>query len=246
MSSISFCWKRSRLRSENGIESLLNKNLSRKSNHTKSNNSSGTSTSWERGAKLVKATDKTNKYLDHIRESHDPSLHLKTLEDELKGTMSKALGNQGEKVLKLLQNLHQERARYEDILALHHKSALKQGNSSDNELNLDNLTSDEKLSLFTIVQKHNRLRTDALNARWELLVHRQAVGFITNNHKFVHEKFPVPESLKLPGNEKDWKEFQDDKSLPSGARVTPNVTKEAVTRNFGDQLDWWERIGRWR
>jgi hypothetical protein len=43
--------------------------------------------------------------------------HLKTLEDELKGTMSKALGNQGEKVLALLQRLHQERSRYEEILS---------------------------------------------------------------------------------------------------------------------------------
>lgn len=235
-----------------------------KSNHSHSSSGPSSSTSWERGAKLVKATEKTNKYLDHIRESHDPSLHLKTLEDELKGTMSKALGNQGEKVLALLQSLHQERSRYEDILSSalvgggHKKMSLvldgqegtNTNSSKNNEYQLDNLTHAEKLSLFLVVQNHNRLRADALHARWELLVHRQAVGFITNNHKFVHDKFPVPESLKLPGKQEEWSEFQDEYSInsPSDQKKRANqlVVKEAVTRNFGDQLDWWERIGRWR
>lgn len=208
------------------------------------------SSSWERGAKLVKATEKTNKYLDYIRDSHDPSLHLKTLEDELKGTMSKALGNQGEKVLKLVQNLNHQRARYDDILAsYYHKNGNEKGssNGSENELKLDDLTHGEKSSLFIVVQNHNRLRKEALHARWELLVHRQAVGFITNNHRFVHERFPIPESLQLPGEEKDWSEFQDaNKSMTNTRAIQRQGAKEAVTRNFGDQLIWWERIGRWR
>jgi len=46
------------------------------------------STSWERGAKLVKDVDKvSNRYLEAIRETHDPSFHIKTIEDELKETI---------------------------------------------------------------------------------------------------------------------------------------------------------------
>jgi hypothetical protein len=42
---------------------------------------------WERSASKVKDTDLSdnNPYLDAIRETHDPSQHLKTVEDELKG-----------------------------------------------------------------------------------------------------------------------------------------------------------------
>ena len=59
--------------------------------------------SWESGARLVRNTTvENNKYLEHIREVHDPSQHLKTIEDELKGTIGKALGKQGEKVLQAL------------------------------------------------------------------------------------------------------------------------------------------------
>ena len=57
------------------------------------------SSSWERGAKLVKDTDVTNPYLDRVRsEVVDPALQIKTIEDELCAAIGKALGRQGEKV----------------------------------------------------------------------------------------------------------------------------------------------------
>jgi hypothetical protein len=45
------------------------------------------SSTWERSAGKVKDTDLSdnNPYLDAIRETHDPSQHVKTVEDELKG-----------------------------------------------------------------------------------------------------------------------------------------------------------------
>ena len=64
--------------------------------------------SWERSARAVKNTDKTNKYLEHIRQEHDPALHIKTLEDELRGTMGKALGKQGQKVLRNIEAMKRQ------------------------------------------------------------------------------------------------------------------------------------------
>ena len=77
---------------------------------------SSSSSSWERSAKKVKNVDTTNKYLEHIRDVHDPSQHLKTLEDELRGTMGRALGKQGEKILRSLQRVEEERVKYVDLM----------------------------------------------------------------------------------------------------------------------------------
>ena len=90
--------------------------------------------SWQRGAKLVKNTDTTsNKYLEHIRQTHDPALHLKTLEDELKGTMGPALGKQGEKVLNILNQMHEERRKVNALLT----TCCSNMNLQDSESNLD-------------------------------------------------------------------------------------------------------------
>jgi hypothetical protein len=58
---------------------------------------------------------------------------------------------------------------------------------------------------------------------------------LTGNHKFVTEKFPISEAL--PVVEED--EFQNsDESTSSESKPEKKV--------FGDQLDWWEKVGRWR
>ena len=209
---------------------------------------SPTTKSWERGAKMVKNTDTKNQYLEHIRDTHDPSQHLKTLEDELKGTMGKALGNQGQKLLQVIHRMNQERERYEGILASIYNDTDAVGHSSASELRSAGLPLDlsemVKVSLVTIVQNHNRLRKDAITARWELLVHRQAVGFITNNHKFVDDNFPIPQVLILPGKAEDWEDYEvEGKDAQTKCQ---QAAKEAESTKFGDQLDWWERIGRWR
>ena len=204
---------------------------------------SPTTKSWERGAKLVKNTDTSNQYMEHIRGVHDPSLHVKTLEEELKGTMGQALGKQGSKILNFLNQMNYERETYGKIVASLETSDSDLELELELELDHDRVTDipeSVKKAMYVIVQNHNRLRKEAVHARWELLVHRQAVGFITNNHRFVHEQFPIPELLELPEHLGAWDE--------EGGMHSKNrqVAKEAVTRNFGDQLDWWERIGRWR
>lgn len=120
--------------------------------------------------------------------------------------------------------MHQEREKYEALLE-----------QKDNANNTQQQQIDEKLLQHS--QQHNLYRKDCVQARWELIVHRQAVGFIVGNHKYVTEKFPIAEALP-EGNANDGDEAatgSDD----------DNKTKKPK-KAFGDQLDWWQRIGRWR
>lgn len=168
-------------------------------------------TTWERSAVRIKNTDDTNPYLEAIRDTHDPTMHLKTIEDELKGTIGKALGKQGDKILNSLRRMSDEFQKYETLLETHET--------------IDH--PDVQASAI----RYNEIRKQAIQARWELMVHRQAAGFIVNNHQYVMEHYPISEALPLSANEEANK---------------PSSSKENAKKKFGDQLDWWQRIGRWR
>lgn len=178
--------------------------------------------SWERGAKLVQNTTVENKYLEHIREVHDPSQHLKTIEDELKGTIGQALGKQGRKILMYARLMDQERTKYEDLL-------LGKGNDG-HDTNNNNNTNNSVLRESAIT--HNEYREECLKARWELMVHRQAAGFVVGNHKIVQEKYPIGDALPMA----------------EAGEISEEGGSQEVTKpkQFTDQLDWWDRIGRWK
>lgn len=168
---------------------------------------------WERAARRVKNTDseKNNFYLDAIRETHDPSMHLKTIEDELKGTIGKALGKQGQKIHYFVKLMQDEYLEYKDACAK---------NSPQERARA--------------AQKFNDYRKQALHARWELTVHRQAAGFIVNNHRYVIEHYPIADALnETADNTTSTGKHKEDKTTPK-------------KKQFGDQLDWWQKIGRWR
>lgn len=175
--------------------------------------------SWQSGARLVKNTNVENQYLEHIRDLHDPSMHLKTIEDELKGTIGKALGKQGQKILMYARLMNQEREKYDKLLL----QKKEMPNQYDGSFAVD---------LRKIAKQHNEWRKECLQARWELIVHRQAVGFIVDNHKYVTETFPIAEALP-----------ESDESEEDGWQ---SETKTKPKKVFGDQLDWWQRTGRWR
>ena len=124
-----------------------------------------TEQSWERSAKRVKDTESTTdthlNYLKTIRATHDPILHVKSMEDELMGTMGAALGKQADKITQHLQQMDIQKTKYDDLCQQTEPCLLK---------------------LKEIAIQHNEFREAAKTARWELLVHRQAVGFIINNH----------------------------------------------------------------
>lgn len=174
------------------------------------------STTQQRSAKMVKNTDITNQYLDQVRaEVVDPALQLKTIEDELMGTIGKALGKQGEKVLFAIREMKQHMKEYTKHIE----------EKSYNEA-------------FQSAQMYNNARTKAIKVRWELLVHRQAVGFTVNNHSVVHETYNIGE--QLPSRLED---IVDENGEPKQQHDADESTKK---KKWGDQLSWWQRVGRWK
>ena len=213
----------------------------------------GPRTVWERGARQVKDTtnaDRTlgeiehSSYMKRIRESHDPTLHLKTLEDELKSTIGQALRKQADKILYEAAHMEREYESYVKILQDARRSA-----SSDRDCSPESSESirirpcqETRRRLDEVVEKYNGHRSRALQARWELIVHRQAAGFLVNNHNVVTQTFPIKNALPEPC----WEGESPESELASnGIEQEPSRHEESGTR-IPDQLDWWQRIGRWR
>ena len=168
----------------------------------------------------MKDTDVTNPYLDRVRsEVVDPALQIKTIEDELCAAIGKALGRQGEKVQIAIREMNEARARYlERIHAQDDEEALK------------------------LAHHHNDARKRAIKARWELLVHRQAVGFTVDNHTVVHTTFPIDDALPLT-----IEEIRAIISEDFGYLKNDNTVEEKPpNKAWGDQLSWWQRVGRWK
>jgi hypothetical protein len=84
--------------------------------------------------------------------------------------------------------------------------------------------------VLSIANRFNERRREAVKARWELIVHRQAIGMIVNNHEFVMNHYPIPEAIPVT---------EPGKNLQ-------NKPPPAAQKKFGDQLDWWQRVGRWK
>lgn len=186
-------------------------------------------TTWERSAQKVKDVQYCQgDYLDLIRETHDPSLHIKTIEDELQQTIGKALGKQGDKILTAVKKMKNEYQDYQSVL----EKSQQQGRSS----------ADLYGRLQVIAEKYNQHRQDALQARWELIVHRQAAGMIVNNHSYVTKMFPIGPALPTHGDEEET-HGKDTNTNEQDETASSNI---APPQKFGDQLDWWQRVGRWR
>ena len=185
------------------------------------------STPWERKAYDVKDTDQSNPYLDLIRDTHDPSMQLKTLEDELKGTIGRALGKQGEKILDALRQMKQHYDDYEEALR-----------------ECDYCQHDKRV--IQHAQQFNAVRERAVHARWELIVHRQAVGMIVNNHRYVLEQYPIADAIPVPkatdSDENDSNSLDESQTQQDASSSKQKPCK----KEWGDQLDWWQKVGRWR
>ena len=174
--------------------------------------------SWERAASLVKNATTQIQYIEHIRNLHDPAQHVKTLEDEIRGTMGKALGKQADKIRMHLMLMQQERETYEKLWR-----ALQEEQPNGKM----------RSELRQVAIRHNEFHEQAHHSRWELIVHRQAIGFIVRNHEVVYSTFPIGDKLPV--------EAEDD--------VQKDIYKKEkviTEKKFGSQLDWWQQIGRWR
>jgi hypothetical protein len=65
---------------------------------------------------------------------------------------------------------------------------------------------------------YNKAREVALNARWEMTIHRQACGFVSNNYNIIEELYPMPPRIQ-----------KDD----------ADATATEPAKKFGTQTDWW-------
>lgn len=173
----------------------------------------------------MKNTDVTNPYVDVVRQEVDPAAHLKTIEDELCAAIGKALGRQGEKVQRAICEMTQHHTQYMQFL---HAQAYKDASES--------------------ATRYNDARKRAIQYRWELLVHRQAVGFTVDNHSVVHKTFPIDEVLPVETVEikiasRLLADINKANNSDDYISLDKPVTKEKV---WGDQLSWWENVGRWK
>ena len=127
------------------------------------------------------------------------------------------MGKQGDKILNAMREMNEHKIRYEQLLSeeLFHEAV-------------------------DFANRYNDARERAIKARWELLVHRQAVGFTVGNHSYVHNTFRIPNALS-PKLE----DLMPNDSLQQNYPAE-EVVSEQEKKKFGDQLDWWQRIGRWK
>ena len=197
-------------------------------NMASTNNTTTTSstTAWERTAVRCKDPKQhDNKYIQEIRTTvHDsPAMHLKSLQDELQSAVGQALGRQGAKVLRAIQAVHAIQDEYEQLLMNNNK------HDPHNHAHL----------IQQCIERHAKARQAAVQVRWELMVHRQAAGFLVNNHAVVTETFPIPGPIVPNDN--------DEEKSETGKGQSGIAASEASRKpQYGDQLDWWQRVGRWK
>lgn len=156
--------------------------------------------SWESGAQVVKNTRIENQYLEIIRDTHDPSLHIKTIEDELKGTIGKALGKQGDKVNTFLRAMEKEKKSYLMLME-------EEKRDSSDPL------------VVEVVKRYNAYRKEGIQARWELIVHRQAVGFTVREYAtmllFARQVIAqVDHGYIISSNLSGWQSRQHHEAIP--------------------------------
>ena len=104
-------------------------------------------------------------YLDRLRGSYDVKAHVESIEEEMAEEMAKALG-------RTTSRCDYEFALLDRARRLH-----------------DDDPSDDARAAF------DAQRAACLKARQDLLIHRQALGFKTNNHAVVEKYYPI-ESLR--------------------------------------------------
>ena len=164
---------------------------------------SSQSKTWERSAKQVQNTNIQNQYLEKMRTVHDPNQHIKTLEDELMGAMAEALKKQSDKI-------YIEYHQMNELLNIYLDDSLSLKRRKDARI------------------KFNECRNAAKHAKWELIVHRQAIGFRIKNHDTVNEMFPIPPPLP----ELDIDEIRTKSDNPNF---------ESVDKEYDDNMRYSER-----
>lgn len=210
----------------------------------RSRDSSSSLKTWERGARKVKDTENyNNQYMESIRKIHDPSQHVKTIEDELKATIGEALGKQGRKILLAVQRMERELEEYCQAIEDHSSNNVSDQHS-------DGAVEDDcpEVVLQEIARRYNRHRKEALEARWELEIHRQAAGFLIGNQQYVKKQYPIPEALPSTTDIQGEGRGAVVKRVNENGKITIRVqNSNGTNKNVNDQLiDRWHQRVRWK
>ena len=79
-------------------------------------------------------------------------------------------------------------------------------------------------------------------------MHRQAVGFTVDNHSVVHSTFPIGQAL--PSKIEDIRPksglLDDEDGTKQTDADTTTSSNQPQKKVWGDQLSWWQRVGRWK
>jgi lysozyme family protein len=159
------------------------------------------------------------------------------------GSIGSALGKQSGKIMNFTALMEKELENYHDVLQQQQQQQ-QTANGTDGTIGADTA-----VLLEEIAAKHNELREHALKSRWELTVHRQAAGFIVNNYQDVDKYHPIGAKLTAdkPVRMDDGVDGASASSVGTDvSNAEERAAEKPAVKKFGDQLDWWQEIGRWR
>lgn len=123
---------------------------------------------WQALVRELKDEGYESPYLDRLRARHDVAAAQEELEKEIMREMAEALGRSGEKV---------------DVALLKLELAAR---------DLASARDDEER--FRLVAAFNARREEALTARHELRIHREAIGIRRNDT--LDTEYPIPPKLR--------------------------------------------------
>lgn len=128
---------------------------------------------WKRLVERLKAQDFESTYLDRLDRRLTLAAGRSSLEEEIIEEMAYALTRSADKINVALLEL--------DVLRRDYDQA---GSAAERK---------------RLAEAFNEKRREAMRARWELMVHREALGFL--RHDGMEEDFPIPPALPvLHGN----------------------------------------------
>jgi len=146
---------------------------------------------WTRLARNVKSPDATpssspdSKHLENIRKACDVEDTIGKLEHEFMEEMAGALGRTGNKAVYYFNEMRVARAAFDRIDA--EALAAEESNPLHPSFSITAALSTRREA----AQAYHRARQLAEDARRELIIHRQACGFIHNNYSIVENAFPL-------------------------------------------------------
>ena len=131
---------------------------------------------WTRLANKIKDTELATDFsramhLEELRKVYDPEMEIGKLEDELQEEIASALGKTGRHCRAYFSLLEKLQLKY------------------DKESNID--------SKRLIASSFNEVRELAMDARRNLIIHRQAAGFTYQNHRIVEQEYPLPSKIPV-------------------------------------------------